>query len=105
MLLANDVKHHYIEDHDGNRMTQAMYQGRYYPAFPGVIERLERLPELRARGDDIVICAYPKSGNSLCLFLSENYAYLINLDQRSRMIFVRFCLKTCMTVTRYVERL
>lgn len=47
---------------DGHTLTVAEHNGRHYPDFPGLTERMNSLKTFRAREDDIWICAYPKSG-------------------------------------------
>lgn len=49
-----------IPDKAGNTLTVLDYKGRLVPAFD--IRSIEGVATFKARPDDVVICAYPKSG-------------------------------------------
>ncbi|XP_067671935.1 sulfotransferase 1A1-like [Haliotis asinina] len=55
-----------VADDGGDEMTVVSYKGRRYPKFPGCVDTktLERLPSVEIRTDDILVCAFPKSGTN-----------------------------------------
>ncbi|XP_071093522.1 sulfotransferase 1A1-like [Haliotis cracherodii] len=53
-----------VADDGGDEMTLLSYNGRKYSFWPEALQSnpLERLPSVEIRPDDIIICAFPKSG-------------------------------------------
>ncbi|XP_071094439.1 sulfotransferase 1A1-like [Haliotis cracherodii] len=53
-----------VADDGGDELTMLSYNGRKYPRFPVTMDTnpLEQLPSVEIRSDDILVCAFPKSG-------------------------------------------
>ncbi|XP_067671893.1 sulfotransferase 1A1-like [Haliotis asinina] len=49
-----------VPDDGGDELTLISFNGRKYPMFPATA--LETLPSVEMRSDDILVCAFPKSG-------------------------------------------
>ncbi|XP_067671923.1 sulfotransferase 1A1-like isoform X2 [Haliotis asinina] len=49
-----------VPDDGGDEVTLISFNGRKYPMFPATA--LETLPSVEMRSDDILVCAFPKSG-------------------------------------------
>uniref|UniRef100_A0A0B6ZC73 Sulfotransferase domain-containing protein n=2 Tax=Arion vulgaris TaxID=1028688 RepID=A0A0B6ZC73_9EUPU len=49
-----------VKDAAGNSLTVLEYEGRWLPDFPR--EALAGMKTFKAREDDVIVCAYPKSG-------------------------------------------
>ncbi|XP_064611117.1 sulfotransferase 1C4-like [Liolophura sinensis] len=51
-----------LADQSGHLIHLYEFNGKYYPAFPGIGQILKELPNLPARNDDVMILTYPKAG-------------------------------------------
>ena len=49
-----------IPDKSGNTLTVLEYEGRLVPAFD--IKAISGYAKFQAKSDDVIVCAYPKSG-------------------------------------------
>ncbi|XP_013421060.1 sulfotransferase 1 family member D1-like [Lingula anatina] len=65
-----------VEDANGDAMTLVEWGGVYFPAFPGIVPRLNAIGTLEFRPDDILLCTYPKCGtqwlNGIVQMLKQN---------------------------------
>lgn len=52
----------YYKDPDGHHVLSYDYNGYLVPPFPNVDERLDKLPNMSIRDDDIILLSYMKSG-------------------------------------------
>lgn len=52
----------YYKDPDGHQVLSYDYHGYLVPPFPNVDERLDKLPNMSIRDDDIILLSYMKSG-------------------------------------------
>ena len=62
-----------IPDKSGNTLTVLDYKGRLVPAFD--IRSIEGVATFKARPDDVIICAYPKSGKLFIFFEIKRISY------------------------------
>lgn len=54
-------------DPEGRTIRAIEIDGFRYPPFPGIEDRVRKLPNMKVREDDILICSYPRSGEMYML--------------------------------------
>ena len=52
----------FYKDADGHQVLSYDYHGFLVPPFPDVGERLDKLPDMLIRDDDIILLSYMKTG-------------------------------------------
>ena len=60
-----------MEDGNGSSLTFLEVDGFRYPPFP--VDVIRNLPDLPIRPDDVIVCAYPKSGMTEGLLLRFSF--------------------------------